>query len=501
MTRLTPRRIPLAAAAVLSSLGALAAPAAGQDRASGNPVHSNRETFRIPFAASAADLAAAGATEARLLVSTDAGRRWEEAGSAAPGAGGFQYSAPADGDYWFSVLTVDAQGMPAPADVAIVPQLHVRMDRVAPTVQVGAAPAGDGTVAVRWNVADPDADPAALRVTFTPEGGAGQRVPVTPALSGSFRIPAQRAGGSVTISVADRAGNVGTATCRTGGSAAPVSYTQQADYGAGAVERASGSLSAPHRPAGLSNEPRSPAPVPPSVSPRLPAAPSAGAQARRHDVGFGGASPSAGASALKNRSFKIGYAVDAVGSSGVGAVDVFITPDGGQHWYSYGQDVDRVSPAEISVPGDGDYGFCVRVRSGAGLAPAPPRNGEAPDVRVTVDGTPPTVDLLSAGQGRGAEANTLSLEWRAADNRPGAVPVRVELADSAGGPWEVVQDWGPDSGSAVVPLRPGRSANGGRVFVRVSARDDAGNEGSAVTPHGVAVDLVRPSARVLGVVR
>ncbi|MFH5803429.1 hypothetical protein, partial [Alienimonas sp. DA493] len=227
----------------------------------------------------------------------------------------------------------------------------------------------------------------------------------------------------------------------------------------------------------------------------------AGSNDLRNDAGFGGTGVPVDASALKTRTFKIGYAVDAVGSSGVGAVDVFITPDGGRHWYSYGQDADRVSPAEISVPGDGDYGFCVRVRSGAGLAPAPPRNGEAPDVRVTVDGTPPTVDILSAGQGRGAEANTLALEWRAADNRPGPVPVRVETADSANGPWEVIHDWGPDAGSAVVPLRSGRGSRDRRVFVRVSARDKAGNVGSAVTPHGVAVDLTRPSARVLGVVR
>ncbi|MFH5803708.1 hypothetical protein ACG2DA_06620, partial [Alienimonas sp. DA493] len=168
MTRPTFRRLPLAAATALCSLAAAAAPAAGQEAefaptAEARLVHSNRETFRIPFAASAADLAAAGATEARLLVSRDGGRRWEEAGSAAPGAGGFQFSPPEDGDYWFSVLTVDDRGMPAPANVAIVPQLHVRRDRVAPTVQVAAAPAGDGTVAVRWTVTDPDADPAALR--------------------------------------------------------------------------------------------------------------------------------------------------------------------------------------------------------------------------------------------------------------------------------------------------------------------------------------------------
>ncbi|NNJ25554.1 hypothetical protein LzC2_16260 [Planctomycetes bacterium LzC2] len=39
------------------------------------------------------------------------------------------------------------------------------------------------------------------------------------------------------------------------------------------------------------------------------------------------------------------------------------------------------------------------------------------------------------------------------------------------------------------------------MFVRVTARDAAGNERSAVTTGGVPVDLTRPAARVLGVVR
>ncbi|MFH5806943.1 hypothetical protein ACG2DA_23110, partial [Alienimonas sp. DA493] len=111
---------------------------------------------------------------------------------------------------------------------------------------------------------DPDADPAALRVVFTPEGGAGQRVPVTPALSGSFRIPSQRAGGTVTVSVADAAGNVGSATCRTGGGASPVSYSQSVSQASQSAGR--GALPAPVHNAGLSTEPRPSAPSLPAPS-------------------------------------------------------------------------------------------------------------------------------------------------------------------------------------------------------------------------------------------
>ena len=459
-----------------------AAPAAGQGL-----THSGRAGFSIPFRVGAADLAAAGATEARLLVSVDGGRRWDLAGSAAPGDGDFRFDAPADGDYWFTVLTVDAAGRPAPADAELVPQLHVRVDRAAPAVSVDAAPLGDGTVAVSWRVADPAADPDTLAVTFTPDGGAPQPVPVAAGLTGSFRIPADAAAGTVAVEVKDPAGNVGSASRRTGGT----------DF----VPVAQGSSAPPASLPELTPLP-APAPLPLETSAAMPTF--RGVPAVRQNRAAPAAADEAGpavadvAPVLKDRRFKVGYAVDAVGSSGVGKVELFITPDGGTHWYSYGVDADRRSPAEVEVPGDGEYGFTVRVSSGAGLAAAPPKSGDAPDVRVTVDGTPPAVEILSAGQGRGEDANTLSVAWRIRDDRPDAAPVKIELGTGPAGPWEVVRDWSADAGSAVVPVRPGVPA---KLYVRVTARDAAGNERAAVTPEGVAVDLARPTARVIGVVR
>ena len=426
--------------------------------------HSNRATFSIPFEASAADLAAAGATEARLLASVDGGVRWELAGSAAPGDGGFRFAAPADGVYWFTVLTVDPAGRPAPADAPLEPQLRVRVDTAAPRVDLKAAPLEDGTISVSWSVTDDAADPATLAVTFTHDGGAPQPVPVAVGLTGSFRLPGDRAGGTVAVEVRDAAGNVGSASRRTGGGANVAAEV-----------------------------PASPAPISlaSSSTPMLPALPAA-------ERSVAPPRPADAAPVLNARRFKVGYAVDSVGSSGVGTVELFITPDGGAHWYSYGTDADKRSPAEVEVPGDGEYGFAVRVRSGAGLGAAPPKPGDAPDVRVTVDGTPPEVEILSAGQGRGEAANTLSVGWRIRDDRPADAPVRIELGAAPTGPWEVVRDWAADTGTASVPVRPGVPA---RLYVRVTARDAAGNERSVVTPDGVAVDLARPTARVIGVVR
>ena len=414
-------------------------------------------------------------------MSVDGGARWEEAAAAAPddpcrAAGtGFRFEAPADGDYWFTVLTVDAAGRPAPAGQDLASQLHVRVDRTPPPVSVTATPLGDGTVAVEWAVADPGADPRTLAVEFAPPGGESQAVSVAAGLTGTFRIPADRADGTVRVSVEDAAGNVGEAARRLGG---PAPLPTSADSAA------------------------APAPIPVFPAGDLPtltalggrdATPALPVAARHGFAAEGDRDP-----VLKDRRFKVGYAVHAVGSSGVGSVELFITPDDGAHWYSYGADADRRSPAEVEVPGDGDYGFTVRVRSGAGLAAAPPKPGDRPDVRVTVDSTPPAVEILSAGQGRGADANTLSVAYRVRDDRPADAPVRIELATSPAGPWDVVRDWSADAGTAALPLRRGAPA---RVYIRVTARDAAGNERSAVTPSGVAVDLAEPTARVIGVVR
>ena len=463
--------------AATASLLLAAAPACGRD-----VTHTNRAGFSIPFAADPAELAAAGAGRAKLLVSVDGGARWEEAAAASPGdatfaAGRFRFEAPADGDYWFTVLTVDAAGRPAPADAPLEAQLHVRVDRAAPPVTVDAEPLGDGTVSVRWAVADAAADVRTLAVSFAPDGGEFQAVPVAAAPAGSFRMPADRANGTVRVSVQDPAGNVGEATRRIGGTAAPPPAVPL--------------------PAAAAAPPPLPVPAAGSHPSLLPVAArrAAGGPPFKMPASAAGPAPDP---VLRDRRFKVGYAVDAVGSSGVGSVELFITPDGGAHWYSYGTDPDRRSPAEVEVPGDGEYGFTVRVRSGAGLAAKPPKPGDRPDVRVAVDSTPPAVELLSAAQGRGADANTLSVVYRVRDDRPADRPVRIELAASAAGPWDVVRDWSADAGAAALPLRAGAPA---RVFVRVTARDAAGNERSVVTPDGVAVDLAEPAARVIGVVR
>ncbi len=43
--------------------------------------------------------------------------------------------------------------------------------------------------------------------------------------------------------------------------------------------------------------------------------------------------------------FDIDYSVEDVGPSGVSAVELFVTEDGGQNWFKYGTDADLKSPS------------------------------------------------------------------------------------------------------------------------------------------------------------
>jgi hypothetical protein len=199
---------------------------------------------------------------------------------------------------------------------------------------------------------------------------------------------------------------------------------------------------------------------------------------------------------VNSRRFQVGYTIDDVGPSGIGAVEMFITQDDGRKWWKYGDDPDRRSPFDVEVPQDGEYGFAIRVRSGVGLTNDPPLPGEPPAIVVAVDQTPPTVELLSAQQGQGANSNRVQVRWKIADDHLATKPVAVYYSASRSGPWEAVSGWTEDAGSFEWPVAQGTPP---QMYIRVVARDVAGNTSKAESPQPVLVDLARPTARIVDV--
>ena len=207
--------------------------------------------------------------------------------------------------------------------------------------------------------------------------------------------------------------------------------------------------------------------------------------------------PGARERVVNTRRFQVNYKLDDIGPSGVSRVELFITEDNGRTWWTYGDDADLKSPFDVEVPHDGVYGFAIRVLSGAGLSTPAPASGEQPAIVVAVDQTPPTVELYPVQQGQGANANRILIRWKISEEHQSDRPISLYYAASLNGPWEPISGWREDShGSFEWVVGPGVPT---QFYVRVLARDSAGNVGKAETAQPIVVDLQRPTARIVDI--
>jgi hypothetical protein len=220
------------------------------------------------------------------------------------------------------------------------------------------------------------------------------------------------------------------------------------------------------------------------------------------------------------RQVKLEFDVSRVGPSGLGGVEVYMTTDEGLTWAAAPVEGNATLPANadtrsagpmhgsvaVNLPQEGmRYGFCVVVKSRAGLGKPPPQKGEPPHVRLELDQTPPRAALYRP-QPDPNRPNTLILSWMAVDRNLTANPVSLEWAERREGPWLPVNTEplpnnlpaasGPTGEQAMGPTGtfawqlPERMPS--RVFLRLTVRDTAGNVSVAQTPEPVLIDLTVP---------
>jgi hypothetical protein len=207
--------------------------------------------------------------------------------------------------------------------------------------------------------------------------------------------------------------------------------------------------------------------------------------------------PPAGQPSLVNsKSFEMDYEVQSIGSSGIAKVELWGTRDGGRTWTSYGVDNDNRPPMKVNVEGEGLYGFRISVQSGSGVASTLPRSGDQPELLIAVDLTKPNVRLTGVQNGVGQHSGELSIRWEATDARLAEQPVTLQFADNPAGPWSVIAANLEPSGKYA--WRPEESAPG-QIYLRVEARDQAGNIGVYESPEPVPLDRTRPEVRIRGV--
>jgi hypothetical protein len=510
--------------------------------------------------------------QVKLYVARNGENTWYQDAAVTPDREFFSYLAKDDGIYWFTMVEEDLQGKNVPADLTRTPpDLKVIVDTVQPRVQFTTAKRSGEEVVVEWFVDDKNPDESRTQVHFRPAGSDGYWQEVTlPANSKSgVRFPAgTTAPVSVRVSAYDIAGNkteavrdIGTTNSGTmtttsmspGGPADP-----PASGGTGGTTAGGwGGAAAPPPETGgpIAPPPMGPVAPPPTAGtgpgastdvgtgagalpggalptvepkqPVVPATPSGGNTGGPTPVAVwtGPTTPAAGptvevsrAQVINYLAFDLGYEVESRGPSGIGRLDLWVTRDDGRTWLKWSQQDGKAASVRVNlgVPAnpqpEGSYGFRVVPVSGAGLSEREPTAGDAPDLRVVVDVTPPTLDLFPpAGDPNNPE--TLVIQWKATDKNFGDAPITIEWGDKATGPWQPVAAGGDVvqvGAGNVAPAR--RLANTGhhawrvpaglppRVYLKVTARDAAGNERVAITRDPILVDLVKPRAKISGIV-
>jgi len=122
------------------------------------PIATRQNLFSIPFRIDRPQDPAAAPVEVHLYVSEDQGAAWHLAGKTDPQRSSVTFRAPHDGEYWFSIRTMDRQGRLRP-DQNAAPELRVVVDTIPPRLELSASRASSGEITANWQTVDPNLKP------------------------------------------------------------------------------------------------------------------------------------------------------------------------------------------------------------------------------------------------------------------------------------------------------------------------------------------------------
>lgn len=506
----------------------------------------NKGTIQLPIQID--ERARGQVQEIRLFVKSGPTAPWQQYTKAGWGQNAFTFNAQRDGEYWFAMVTVDQQGRTSPSDLTREPPgLIIVVDRAAPQVELFAVGTGPDGQMVQCEAKDDHLDPLKTRVMYQ----TGDRVfrPLDPMQGrpNTYCVPSQAVvTGLLRVSATDLAGNVtsrevhinqlppaGTtvaaaAAPRASAPSEPKRLPQSIVPPAEETSTESGPVipNVPHESLGSAQTTaRKVAPQPqPQPQPTTP--PSVPAQASVADGGpaipqtsvapeqvvRGSAdqvAPRATPPVIPPRRETVTqaqqiinsphvyleYQIEQAGASGIGRVEVYMTQDQGQSWKRLAEDGDKKSPAEFDLPGEGLFGVSLVISNGRGFGGTPPAQGETPQWCIEVDTTRPEVQITNVrtiAEGGGA----VDISWRASDKNMAADGIDVYYASSRQGPWKAVaRGLRNDGNYRWMPP----SDVGTQAYLRVSARDQAGNSNIVETTQPVLLDDgARPRAQILG---
>jgi hypothetical protein len=373
---------------------------------------------------------------------------WVCVDKAPPSQSHFPFKAAEDGEYWFSIVTVDQAGKASPADVSQEsPALIVVVDTQAPQLEMKLLPASTGGLVLRCEARDANLLPGSLKVEYQTKEMTWLPLEPVAGSTGLFSLPPEESWtGLARASVADRANNM---------------VTKEWNWKAA-------SPAAANPDAALWTETKSEKPM-------------------DHPAGH---------AILNCTHVVLDYQIDQVGPSGVGKVEVWMTCDDGKTWQRLCEDKDKVSPAEFDLPGEGMFGLSVVVTNGNGMGDPPPANGDQPDYRIEIDTTKPDAQLLGARVVQGDPAGALHITWKASDKNLGTDCISLFYTGKKDGEWLPIAKGLKNDGHYrwAVPREVGPE-----FYVRMEVTDKAGNSSRCELPDKVVLDSSRPKAKVLGI--
>jgi hypothetical protein len=516
---------------------------------SNKPVILRQSSFNIPFSVKAGEKTP---REVRLFVSRDRGRNWRLYDRADPAAEQFPFRAEGDGEYWFSLQTIEADGRATPGGTVMQPGLRLLIDTVEPQLEFHAAVGSGGEVTTSWRVFDPTLAPETLKIEYqTTVGGPWKAI----ALQRQSNGTPQSAVGQLTwwpdtssrvihvrAEVSDKAANkavvnrrvflpriaarrpAATRDVATQIPADPFNQVPQPNEGVTWAPPAAEQSAAPAPTARLPQTESDPPQAQPASEPQgvaWPESASASTGNPFHPAVRSNADPpvaqpvAAGEEvALPSRDaspyglprgiqprmtnsarFELDYDVDSVGPNGIADVELWATEDGGASWKLWHSDDDRQSPLVVDVPREGIYGFRVVVVGNNGLSGRKPVNGDLADLWVGVDTTQPSVRLTSAIYGEGRFAGQLDIRWEAKDAWFPARPVTLLFSEHADGPWSTIASGIPNTGQYFWPVEARIPE---KIYLRIEVRDEAGNVGAYQVTEPVNTSGLVPQAHIRG---
>jgi hypothetical protein len=499
-----------------------------------------------------------------LFVARNGENTWYQEGVVTPEKDHFVYIAKDDGIYWFKMVIEDLKGNKDPADLTRdPPDLKMLIDTTAPQVRVTNAKRSGEEIVIEWVIDEKFPNDAETKVHFRPSDSTRafwQEVTLPANSRTGVKFPCGTTEGvTVRITAVDVAGNRTEVTrdypgagqnsttvlspttpnpnketpggMNTGAvTPPPMDLTPVGPAGPGPLAPSGPGPTTPITPAPpiqplqphtAITPPAGPQPLP-TVDPKAPPPPSNALPTQGGATPAGGASPTVEvtrAQVINFARFDLGFDLEQRGPSGISRVDLWVTRDDGRSWHKWSQHdgkgglVRVVLDVRENAQLEGSYGFRLVPVSGAGLSEREPAAGDAPDMRVVLDATPPQVTLYPPTSDPNAP-DTLTLQWKATDRNFGEEPITLEWGESPTGPWKPVATAGNDpvvqATARDAPVAK-KLANTGqfawrvpagvpaRVYLKATARDAAGNVREVVTRDPILVDLTKPRAKINGI--